>query len=291
MTDNVEGGASGRSFRKYRWPVLGLLLLVGAAIAGVIVLTSGNSPSTSPARGFAAAANAVPMNHVTGSGSATIQLRGDVATVTVNTYGLLDNHPHFIHIHATGLGLCPPARAAQLHNGFRTISTSNGRNWYGTPQMALTTVGSTSPTPSNVIAAARYPTSTHGRIRYTRTVTLGPAVAAQIRDNNAVIVVHGIDYNNNKRYDFSLGPSDLGPRLSMEETSPALCGPLRPQAVAATNRQGSPVTVYTASLRIDGAAVIDQIGNRLLLYCHIAGLAVPTTESRKSAGSVGASAA
>ncbi len=47
--------------------------------------------------------------------------------------------------------------------------------------------------------------STGANIRYTRTLTTAPGVAAEIRNGLAVIVVHGIDYNGNGVYDNSLG--------------------------------------------------------------------------------------
>lgn len=47
-----------------------------------------------------------------------------------------------------------------------------------------------------------------------------------VRHDNAVIVVHGIDYNHNKKYDNVLGVSDLTPTLPMEATAPGICGAL-----------------------------------------------------------------
>jgi hypothetical protein len=41
-----------------------------------------------------------------------------------------------------------------------------------------------------------------------------------------VVVVHGIDYNGNGKYDAVLGQSELDPKLPQEATAPALCGPL-----------------------------------------------------------------
>ena len=76
----------------------------------------------------------MPTNRVTGDGSATVHLNGDVASVTVDTNGLLNGQPHAMHIHAGGKGLCPPASAARLHNGNRAISTTNGIPYYGPPQ-------------------------------------------------------------------------------------------------------------------------------------------------------------
>ena len=55
-----------------------------------------------------------------------------------------------------------------------------------------------------------------GDIRYTRAVTVPPGVAAAIRAGNAVIVVHGIDYDHNGIYDNILDRSDLDSSLPGE---------------------------------------------------------------------------
>ncbi len=90
----------------------------------VIVVVSGGGSSKPAGEPFAAAAKPVPTNRVTADGSATIHLNGDVASVTVDTNGLLDGQPHAMHIHAGGKGICPPASAARLHNGHLSISTT-----------------------------------------------------------------------------------------------------------------------------------------------------------------------
>ena len=44
------------------------------------------------------------------------------------------------------------------------------------------------------------------------------------------MVIHGADYNHNKRYDFrSAGKSELDPNLPAEATDPVACGVLRVQ--------------------------------------------------------------
>jgi hypothetical protein len=132
--------------RKYAW--LGLLLVVVGAIAvdAHILFGSGksNTSSAGSLQPFAVAAAPVPTNRVTGTGSATVQLRGDLATVTLRTSGLLGGSPHLMHIHAKGLGTCPPASAARIHNGHRAISTADGLRYYGRPLSSLTLWGSTS---------------------------------------------------------------------------------------------------------------------------------------------------
>ena len=212
---------------------------------------------------FVAAARPVPTNHVTGNGNASLQLRGNKVTVTVDTNGLLNGEPHAMHIHAGGRGLCPSASAARPHDGHLSISTTDGIKFYGPPEAALTLRGDTSP--KSIVAFARYPHV--GDIRYSRTIAVPQGVAAAIRDGNAVIVVHGIDYNGNGIYDNVLDRSELNNALPGEGTAPALCGPVSGAQSAATGPGSG--GVYTASLHVYREAVGDDVARRWLL-CHLA---------------------
>ncbi|MEU7068276.1 hypothetical protein [Streptomyces sp. NPDC046161] len=164
----------------------------------------------------------VATNRVDAAGTASVTLSGNKATITVNANRLLDSAPHAQHIHIKGSGECPAADAARNHNGHKAISTTDGLPAYGKIGTSLTTKGDTSP--NSALAVDRFPST--GSFHYTRTITVTPDVARQIRANNAVIVVHGIDYNHNGRYDSVLGASELDPKLPQEATAPALCGPL-----------------------------------------------------------------
>jgi hypothetical protein len=244
---------------EYRWPLvaagLGLGLLV--AIVAVVLLASSSGSSathTPPPQSYAAPLGAVPTNRVTGNGSATIQLRGDTAAITLDTNGLLNGSPHLAHIHGMGLGACPTSSSARLHNGHLSISTGDAIRLYGSTLASFTLWGSTSGSVPNNIDMNRYPAT--GTIRYKRTITLTRLTADLIRDGDATIVVHGIDYNANRIYDFAaLGVSDLDKTLPGEATAPALCGALRLGAgmqsasargtrtfVASLNPYGAPAT-------------------------------------------------
>jgi hypothetical protein len=245
-----------------RRAVIALLVLLACAVPVAVILidnSSGGSPSPTPpavaeqvaGRKVTAELAPVPTNRVTGVGNALLRLSGTEATISIDATGLLDA-PHAMHIHAGELGRCPPASAARRHGTHRAISTVDGEPFYGPPVTALTTRGDVSP--KSILAFHRFPTT--GSIRYMRRINVGKAVAATIRNDNAVIVVHGIDYNRNGIYDFSaLDRSDLRPSLPGETTAPALCGPL----VAAPDQQSGPTKtgrvarvakVYTASLRV-----------------------------------------
>jgi hypothetical protein len=285
----VLAGFGWRVFlRRYRWQVFALALAVGlvGAVVAVVLLASSGSSSSSPAvpvQPYATTIAAVPTNHVTGSGSVTVQLRGDTANVTLDTNGLLNAAPHLAHIHGLGLGTCPTAASARLHNGHLAISTGDAIRLYGSTLTSFTQWGSTAGSVPNNIDMNRYPAS--GNIRYKRTMTLTSLAADLIRDGDAVIVVHGIDYNFNHIYDFgALGVSDLDKTLPGEATAPALCGPLRPAAGSRT-ASASRTTTYVASLQryptsagASNAAASASVGatrgaitsqTQFLLLCHL----------------------
>jgi hypothetical protein len=133
-----------------------------------------------------------------------------------------------MHLHAFGEGICPPASAGKLYNGHLAISTTDGLKYYGPMAAALTLSGDT--TMDSMLAFSRYPST--GTIHYRRTIALTSAAANAIRNGNAVVVVHGIDYDNSGRYDNVLNRSELDSAFSQDSTAPALCGTLlNPQSV------------------------------------------------------------
>jgi len=217
-----SGGHDGGGWlRRYRWAIAGLAAVVVAAVVLVIVLTSGSSTS-GPGQLFQAVLRPVPDNHVTGSGTAAVTLHGDVATFTVDATGLLNGGSHPMHLHAFGLGICPPASAAKSYGGHLAISTTDGLKYYGPMAAALTLSGDTSM--NSMLAFSRYPST--GSIHYQRTITLTTAAANAIRNGNGVIVIHGIDYDHSGHYDMVLNRSELDSGVSQDATAPALCGTL-----------------------------------------------------------------
>jgi predicted Ser/Thr protein kinase len=216
--------------RRHRWPALGALAALVVVVAAIIVLTSGGSAAKPQL--FEAVLRPVPDNNVTGSGTAAVRLTGHTITVTVDVTGLLNGAPHQMHIHAFGEGICPPASAGHLYNGHLAISTTDGLRYYGPMAVALTTSGDTSA--NSMLAFSRYPST--GTIHYQRTISgVSTATANAIRNGNAVVVVHGIDYDGKTAYDNVLNRSELDSAVPQEETAPALCGTLlNPQSVGET---------------------------------------------------------
>jgi hypothetical protein len=273
-TADGAGGPVRRRGRRYKWAALAAVLVLAGAIAAVIAVTSGGSSPPPEKGGFGAAIRPVPTNRVTATGHATVQLHGNLATVTVDTNGLLQA-VHLMHIHG-GTGNCPPASAAVTYDGHRFISADVGDKYYGPVVTSLTQTGGTSP--ANHLSSSLFPKG--GNIRYERTLTLGPGVAEQIRNGLAVIVVHGINYDGGKAYDNYLG-------AGVEATAPALCGPLFPTQTAAAKRAGGAnVTTYEASLRLDGPTPAQQ-SLASQFWCHGGGTPVasssPAADSRARA--------
>jgi hypothetical protein len=228
-----------------------------AGVAAVVLLSSSGgeekkAAEVPPGLKISGALGPVPTNRVSGSGSAVMYLDGTSLVARLNTNGLLNGAAHALHIHAGKQGVCPPASAAKLHNGHRTIATHDGGPFYGGPVVALTTRGNTDPDRS-IVAFNRYPTT--GKIRYRRTVRVDGVTASYLKNDNAVVVVHGVDYNHNGTYDGTLDRSDILRSLTGESTAPALCGPIRAVKEPAKTAQAHGREVFTASLHlVSGAA-------------------------------------
>jgi len=263
--------ASARSRRgglatRYRWTALAGFVIIAGAVAVVLALRSNGSSTGSARQENVATLRAVPTNHVTGSGTATVRLKGNVATVTVDTHGLLDA-VHLMHIHG-GSGNCPARSAAQVVNGHRFISGDVGTQIYG-PVAASLTQDDHPTSPQYHLDSSLYARGQN--IHYQRTFTLAPGVAGQILDGLAVVVVHGIDYDGKDVYDNVLGPGQ-------EAQAPALCGPLEPaQVTTATASQNVGSRFFVASLELYGTATTDESVGAPLLLCHVEGTPTPAS--------------
>ena len=280
--DDVQELPPAKSAKRSPLPaMLAALALIAGVVIAVLVLNSGGS-STARGQPFLSAAEPVPTNHVTGNGTANIHLDGDVMSVSLDTNGLLDGQPHALHIHAGGKGICPPGSAARPHNGHLTIATLDGIKYYGPPQVSMTLTGDTSV--KSIVAFGRYPRA--GDIRYSRQITIPAGVADAIRAGDAVVVVHGIDYNHNGLYDNILDRSDLSSALPGESTAPALCGSLKStRSASAPGSAGLTAMTYTVSLhRYVAQSATPAPGFAAL--CHLLGRDVAALgERRPNAGS------
>ncbi len=168
-----------------------------------------------------------PLNNSGVEGMATIVFQGDHAHVHIDAYGLAANLPHAEHIHfgASARHECPTVKD-DTNLDFR-LNTTDGLPAYGPIRKSLTTRGDTSP--ASALAVDRFPTAPMGAIHYDRTIEVASSTLIRnIEDGKSVLVIHGIDYNDNGKYDFaSAGKSDLDPSLPSEATDPAACGVIR----------------------------------------------------------------
>jgi serine/threonine-protein kinase len=244
------GGGGGGWFGRRRGPIIGLVALAVAAVAAFVLL-GGSNDKTEPTKAAAplpgqrinGKLGAVPTNRVNGNGTGTMRLDGRLLHITIDTKGLLNGAPHALHIHAGQKGTCPTKAAAARHNGHLSIATHAGVPFYGGAVLAMTTRGDTS-IPRSLVAFSRYPSTSD--VNYHRTIRITPIVASYIKKNNAVVVVHGIDYNHNGIYDGVLERSDIDRSLTGESTAPALCGPL-----VADKKVVKPATDNTKTARVE----------------------------------------
>jgi hypothetical protein len=183
------------------------------------------------------------------SGTATATVRNQlIRDIEVHASGLSPDAPHAMHIHYgdDARNECPTmgeASNVRVDNGMRRLSTADGLPAYGPIVVSLTTTGDTSP--SSALAVGRFPVSMDGKLHYSRSnieftdvagtgypgaggTGTAKQIADAIRDGEGVVVIHGVDYNSNGRYDLaSAGASELDPSLPAEATDPAACGVLR----------------------------------------------------------------
>ena len=118
---------------------------------------------------------------------------------------------------------CPIASDDAKKDGH--LNTTDGAPAYGPITVSLTKTGDTSP--ASGLAVARFDTAAGGKISYERgSITVKPDIAKAIADGKAVVVVHGVDYNDNGKYDGAV-KSELDPKLPTEATDPAICGVLK----------------------------------------------------------------
>jgi hypothetical protein len=203
-------------------------LVASAALAATFIpgsaVASGDHHS---AAGVTTRADLDPLNNSGASGHAEVVTHHHELTVDVHVHGLAKGVPHAQHIHfgAQARHECPSVSKDDMNGDFR-LTTVEGIPAYGPVRVSLTTSGDTSP--DSVLAVDRFPMAPNGKIGYHRMITAPKAVARGIKRGDAVLVIHGVDYNGNGIYDFkSAGKSDLDPTLPAEATDPAVCGVLR----------------------------------------------------------------
>lgn len=206
---------------------LAVTMVPGSAVASGDHHDDGHGHSHDHDHGNTARAHLDPLNSSGVSGHAEVKARYRKLDIEVDARGLAADLPHAQHIHygEQARNECPTVSMDDANGDFR-LETGEGLPAYGPIAVSLTTSGPTGA--GSGLAVERFPTAPDGKIDYERTTHSSKAVARAIRNGEAVVVIHGVDYNGNGTYDFdSAGESDLDPTLPAEATDPAVCGVLR----------------------------------------------------------------
>jgi hypothetical protein len=167
------------------------------------------------------------LNRSGAEGHAILEKEGTKKIETeIHSHGLAPKLPHAQHIHGfkKAVSECPTLAASGSDN---LITTVEGLPSYGPIQVSLTTTGDTSP--NSALAVDRFPVANaKGSVEYERTFSVSAKVAKNL--GKMAIVQHGVDLNDNGRYDFkAAGKSELDPSLPQEATLPATCGVINPK--------------------------------------------------------------
>src|SRR5215210_6747913 len=209
---------------------LGLALLLAVAMSLSLVsvaFANGGDRDGHDEHGKHYKAELNPLNRSGAEGHAILEKEGTNKIETeIHSHGLAPKLPHAQHIHGfkKAVSECPTLAASGDDN---LITTVEGLPSYGPIQVSLTTKGDTSP--KSALAVDRFPVANaKGSAHYERTFWVSADVAKNL--GKKVIVQHGVDLNDNGRYDFkAAGKSELDPSLPQEATLPATCGVINPK--------------------------------------------------------------
>jgi hypothetical protein len=200
----------------------GAVLLSTVALGGTAVATGSDSGH----HGHTVKGRLHNLNNSGVKGTAYANVQGTKVKVGFKAKHLSPNLPHAAHIHygEQAAHECPTFKDDANHD-FR-LNVAEGVPQYGPIAVSLTTKGDTSP--ASGLALERFSTAPKGTIKYHRKVTTSKDVAKAIRNGEGVLVIHGIDYNQNGKYDLEgAGESEIAPGAPAEATDPAACGVLR----------------------------------------------------------------
>lgn len=205
------------------------------------------------------------LNEQNGSGAkaeaTVVTTAGGGLRVSIHGTGFTPNAPHAQHLHGGAKGdfFCPPASADK--NGDGQVSTEEGLPAYGNVMVSLTTKGDASA--DSGLAVDRMPVAdAQGNLDYQRTIPAANIPAGIVENiDNLHIVQHGLDVNDNNKYDLaSLGESVFATSLGVkgvpeEATNPATCGEVSPAGAVETGGAGTQGTEAAPMLGVGGAAL------------------------------------
>src|SRR5688572_9443620 len=238
-------------------------LILAAAAAMLCLPVSASAVTTVNAR-------LVEQNGSGVSGKVTLTaLDNGGLKVVIRSQGLVPSQPHAQHIHGSAHGGhfgCPTVEKNDK-DGDGVLTNEEATGEYGTVFLALTTEGGA--TPQDGLDVKRMPAAdAQGRLDYERTFSVKDVPAGLIEHLSSLHVVqHGIDKNNNGKYDVdALGVStfaeSLGvPNIPEEATDPASCGVVEGAGMSGRPRGGVETggasgSELNAPLAADGAALL-----------------------------------
>ena len=239
------------------------LLILAAASAMLCLPTSAAADTTVKAK-------LVEQNGSGASGTVSLTAIGNGGLkVVIRSQGLVPGQPHPQHVHGSAHGGhfgCPTLKKNDT-DGDGVLTNEEATGEYGTIFLALTTRGGA--TPQDGLDVARMPVAdSKGRLNYERTFPAKSVPDGMLEHLSSLHVVqHGIDVNNNGKYDLdALGESsfakNLGaPGVPEEATNPASCGVVQGAGAADTARGGvemggPPPSDLNAPLAAAGGALL-----------------------------------
>ncbi|MFF9010065.1 hypothetical protein ACF087_30125 [Streptomyces goshikiensis] len=198
-------------------------LVALAAVPAAVFLSLGLSGPALAEDGKAYQIDLAQLNNSGSRGTVMLSLKGTQLTVQIESEGMVPGQPSAQHLHGSTNGHdfhCPDASDDTNRDGI--LSNTEATKDYGDINISLTTSGDTQATSG--LAVERMPVADkQGKVSYKRTIPVSQAVVDHIKDLH--VVQHGIDPNNNKKYDFEgAGKSELDPKLPQEATAPTNCG-------------------------------------------------------------------
>ncbi|MEU9414396.1 hypothetical protein [Streptomyces sp. NPDC048272] len=249
-------------------------LVVLATVPAAVFLTLGLSGPALAQGGKAYQIDLAQLNESGSRGTVMLSLKGNQLTVRIESEGMVPGQPSAQHLHGSTKGHdfhCPDA--SDDTDGDGILSNTEATVDYGDINISLTTSGDTKATSG--LAVERMPVADNlGKLSYNRTITVGQDVVDHIKDLH--VVQHGIDRNNDDKYDFDgAGKSELDPKLPQEATAPTNCGEVKGASVGAIpvggietgggapRRAAAPTTTMTgaalaAAAAMAGAAAIKR---------------------------------
>ena len=175
------------------------------------------------------------LNKSGASGTAMVSVKGDQMTVDITAEGLAKTfndgaYPHVSHIHIDGMGMCPTPDADEDGDG--VVSTPEGHMAYGEIGTTLTSKGDTSA--KSALDVTR-PLGQGSTVDYHRTFTINDATLASLKNDSAVVVIHGLDPSTLSKEAQKKDSAPLTKDLPLAATAPALCGALHTSQMSMPN--------------------------------------------------------